>query len=72
MSKDSTSKKEPTAPVKATLEQNVQAAVDKWYADNMHNTAVSRDTAVHNLIHGAKPALIKAVTDAVSQTTNQE
>lgn len=51
------------------LTQNVQAAVDKWYVDNMHGTVVSRDTDVHNLIHKAKPALIQAVVAAVAQTS---
>lgn len=54
------------------LTQIVQAAVDKWYADNMHGTVVSRDTDVHNLIHNAKPALVKAVVAAVGQTSTSE
>lgn len=54
------------------LERKVQEAVDQWYAANMHNSVVSRDTAVHNLIHDAKPALVQAVLAAVSQSTTQE
>lgn len=54
------------------LESKVQAAVDKWYADRMHNSVVSRDTDVHNLIHEAKPALVQAVLAAVAQTNPQE
>lgn len=55
------------------LAQEVRGAVDKWYVDNMHNTVVSRDTDVHNLIHSAKPALVEAVVAAVRQSfPNQE
>lgn len=54
------------------LLQNVQAAVDKWYADNMHGTVVSRDVDVHNLIHSAKPALVEAVVAAVRQSVPNE
>lgn len=50
----------------------VQGAVDKWFADNLHNSVVSRDTAVHNLIHDAKPALVAAVVAAVGQTSTSE
>lgn len=61
------------APQPDALVQSVQAAVDKWYADNMHNTVVSRDVDVHNLIHQVKPALVEAVVAAVrQQVPNQE
>lgn len=62
---------QPAAPA-ATLEQNVQAAVDKWYVDNMHGSVVSRDIDVHNLIHNAKPALVKAIVAAVGQNHTKE
>ena len=47
------------------LRKQVGAAVDQWYADQMHNTVVSRDTAVHNHIHAAKQSLIDAVVNAI-------
>lgn len=58
--------------ISATLEQDLQVVVDKWYADNLHNSVVSRDTAVHNLLHKAKPALVKAIVAAVSQSTSEK
>lgn len=65
--------KQATPAQNNALEQNVQNAVDQWYRDVLHNTVVSRDTDVHNLIHNAKPALIEAVTAAVRQyVPNQE
>jgi hypothetical protein len=54
------------------LASQVQAAVDKWFADHLHNSVVSRDTDVFNLIHNAKPALIDAVIVAVGQTSTSE
>lgn len=63
--------KKPAPQQNTALESRVQAAVDKWYAGSMHNTVVSRDTAVHNVIHEAKPALVQAILAAVGQT-NQE
>lgn len=61
------------APQPDALAQNVRDAVEKWYRDNMHNTVVSRDIDVHNLIHEAKPALVEAVVAAVrQQVPNQE
>lgn len=59
-------------PANEELANKVQNAVDKWYADNMHNSVVSRDTDVHNLIHNAKPALVAAVIEAVGQSSNSE
>ena len=47
------------------LAARVEVVVAAWFADNFHNSVVSRDTAVVNLIHGARPALVKAVVDAV-------
>jgi hypothetical protein len=54
------------------LVNKVQGAVDKWFHDNMHNSVVSRDTDVFNLIHNAKPALVSAVVEAVGQTSISE
>lgn len=55
------------------LVQSVQGAVDEWYARNMHNTVVSRDTDVHNLIHSVKAELVQSVVAAVRQSVpNQE
>lgn len=47
------------------LTAKLKAAIDQWYADHFHNSVVSRDTAVHNLIHDAAPALVAAVVNAV-------
>lgn len=47
------------------LAARVEAVVSTWFADHFHNTVVSRDTAVVNLIHSAKPALIRALVDSV-------
>ena len=55
------------APQKDATENKVRAAVDKWYADNMHNSVVSRDADVHNLIHRSKDQLVQLVLDAVRQ-----
>ena len=71
--KEQPQQEEQPAVVADPLLQNVQAAVDKWYVDNMHGTVVSRDVDVHNLIHSAKPALVEAVIAAVRQSVpNQE
>ena len=63
--------REKEIPKADTLESRVQGAVDKWYADAMHNTVVSRDTAVHNHIHEAKPALVQAILAAVGQSIQE-
>lgn len=60
------------AAVPPSVQQNVEAAVNKWYTDNLANSVVSRDTAVHNLIHDAKPALVQAVIAAVGQPVVKE
>lgn len=50
----------------------VQQVVDKWYADNMHNSVVSRDVDVHNLIHNAKSSLVDDLVAALGQPTTSE
>lgn len=52
----------------ATLAPNLEAVVDKWFADNFRNSVVSRDTTVYNLIHDAKATLIRALAEALGQT----
>lgn len=56
------------AQAEASLPKKLEQVVDQWFADQFHNSVVSRDTAVHNLIHDAKPALKKALADALGQT----
>lgn len=65
-------KAESKKQVADQLRNKVQRAVDQWYVDSMHNSVVSQNTAVHNLIHDSKPALVEAVLAAVAQNTNQE
>lgn len=65
-------KQKPGTKAGDQLAANVQAAVDKWFVDNLHNSVVSRDTDVYNLIHNAKPALIQAVVESVGQTSTSE
>lgn len=48
----------------------VSAAVDRWYAENMHNSVVSRDTAVHNHIQGAKPLLVRDLVEALKNPSD--
>jgi hypothetical protein len=71
MPKESSKTSQPVAPA-ASLETKVQQAVDQWYVERMHNSVVSRDTDVHNLIHEAKPALVQAILAVVSQPLTQE
>lgn len=50
----------------------VQQVVDKWYADNMHNSVVSRDVDVHNLIQNAKASLVDELVASLGQTSTSE
>lgn len=53
------------------LTKKMQDVVDKWFAGNLHNSVVSRDTDVHNLLHASKPALVQALVDAMEQTPSE-
>lgn len=65
-------KEQPQAEVNP-LRQQVQDVVDQWYRDNMHNTVVSRDTDVHNVVHNAKGLLVEALVAALATSVpNQE
>lgn len=40
------------------------ALVDAWFAEHFHNSKASQDVEIHNILHGAKEALKKKLSEA--------
>lgn len=62
-------KESASAPARPELDKKLEAVVDQWFSTHFHNSVVSRDTTVFNLIHDAKPALKTALAEALGQTS---
>jgi hypothetical protein len=41
------------APAAEAAPDPLDALVDRWFAETMHNSIVSRDTETHNHVHAA-------------------
>lgn len=63
MAKDRAIEQEALAdvPVEAPAHP-LHAVVDAWFASHFHNSAVARDTEIHNLVHAAVQDLKRRLT----------
>lgn len=52
----------PDSPPAPVAKPSLEAEIETWFRDHFHNSVVSRETEIYNLVLAAKQDLIKRFT----------